>query len=190
MNLKVTALSLILFFAFGSNAQFHHLNKAIYLNEGTNEIYLEDYYLNFKKIRSAKLLNSNKSISISNGKAKISNQNLNSFIDFIEVTFSDKTEVIPVFKSNKKEISISFPANLKDCSEMAIAGNFNGWSDKKNKLYKSGKNWSTTLLLNEGVYKYQLVCDGQWFFDPTNERKTPNGYGDFNSLFSVESENR
>jgi len=187
-NLKALVLSFILLFAFNAIAQYHQLNKAIYLSEGSNEIHLEDYYLNYRNIRSAKLLNSNKALNLSNGKTTISNSSLKTFIDFIELTFSSKTEVIPVYKSLKKEVSISFPANLKDCKSMAVAGNFNGWSGKKNKLVKRGNNWTTTLLLNEGVYKYQLVCDEAWFFDPTNPKKTPNGYGDFNSLLDVTSE--
>ena len=44
--------------------------------------------------------------------------------------------------------------------------------------------WSVTVYLEPRVYEYKLIVDGHWWwdYDTTNPTKTPDGYGNYNSI--------
>jgi hypothetical protein len=44
--------------------------------------------------------------------------------------------------------------------------------------------WSVTVYLEPGVYEYKLIVDGFWWwdYDIENPIKTPDGYGNYNSV--------
>ena len=44
--------------------------------------------------------------------------------------------------------------------------------------------WSVTVYLEPGVYEYKLIVDGYWWweYDTANPIKTPDGYGNYNSI--------
>ena len=70
-------------------------------------------------------------------------------------------------------------------SEVYVAGTFNEWNAKKNKLaYKSG-SYATTLMLPKGRHEYKFVIDGVWCVDPECPEWTPNGLGSLNSVLNV-----
>ena len=74
-------------------------------------------------------------------------------------------------------------------AEVAVAGDFNGWSEAASPLRKD----SSGLWLAEvktpppGSYQYKFILDGKrWIDDPSNGRKAPDGYGGMNSLLVID----
>lgn len=70
-------------------------------------------------------------------------------------------------------------------SEVYVAGSFNGWNPKKNKLiYKDGY-YTGTILLPKGRHEYKFTVDGVWCVDPECPEWVPNGLGSLNSVIAV-----
>ena len=71
--------------------------------------------------------------------------------------------------------------------EVYVVGDFNNWKiDESSKLEKNEEDeWQKSFYLLPGVYRYKFVADGLWFWDPANNEKEPNPYGDFDSVFKV-----
>ncbi len=67
--------------------------------------------------------------------------------------------------------------------QVALAGDFNAWSNTANPMRKDDDGvWSTTVQLGPGEHQYKFVVDGQWIADPGN----PVTGGDFgNSMIQV-----
>lgn len=106
-----------------------------------------------------------------------------SAISVLEVSYQNTAHHIPVFTSEKVryELSVDLDGNP---STVAIAGNINGWNPSATPLTnEENGSWSTSLLLNPGLYQYQVVVDGEWMLDPNNPNKMDNGQGGFNSTF-------
>lgn len=76
--------------------------------------------------------------------------------------------------------------------EVYVAGDFNGWNPKASKMDGPDANgvFSVTLPLSGGRYGYKFVADGQWFSDPKNPNKVPDGFQGFNSILELKSEGR
>ncbi len=67
---------------------------------------------------------------------------------------------------------------------VALRGDFaaDGWTTGIT-MTKNGDTWEATVPVRDNqiiVYKY--VVDGNWISDPENSRKSPDGYGGFNSV--------
>ena len=78
-----------------------------------------------------------------------------------------------------------FTLKAKAGSEVYVAGTFNGWNPKKNKLaYKNGV-YSGTILIPKGRHEYKLIIDGVWCADPECQEWAPNGLGSLNSVINV-----
>ncbi|MCS7184765.1 MAG: alpha-amylase family glycosyl hydrolase [bacterium] len=74
--------------------------------------------------------------------------------------------------------------------EVYLAGSFNGWNSKRDKMeYKNGR-FIKTLELKPGVYSYKFVVDGRWLKDEKNPLTEPDGFGGFNSVIQVGSVER
>jgi chromosome partitioning protein len=77
------------------------------------------------------------------------------------------------------------PLTLGD--QLAIAGNFNGWSGTTHPM-KANLDlgvWELCLKLPPGKVQYRLVIDGQWCTDPYNDTCEPNPFGETNSVVTV-----
>ena len=83
---------------------------------------------------------------------------------------------------------VTFQIRVEKGSEVYVAGSFNGWNPKKDKLtYKeSGGTYSTTLLLGKGRHEYKFVVNEVWCVDPECAEWTPNGLGSLNSVIVVD----
>ena len=72
---------------------------------------------------------------------------------------------------------------------VAVAGDFNGWSQFATPLQRNGSGlWSTEITApRSGRLEYKFVIDGQrWIEDPSNGMKTLDSYGGFNSVVVIE----
>lgn len=70
-------------------------------------------------------------------------------------------------------------------SQVYVAGTFNGWNPKKNKLTYKGGVYSARILLPKGRHEYKFVVDDVWCVDPGCPDWAPNGLGSLNSVISV-----
>ena len=58
-------------------------------------------------------------------------------------------------------------------TRMHLAGSFNGWSREATPMTDNGQGvWSVTLTLDEGMYQYKFVADGEkWITDPKGDKE-------------------
>ncbi len=72
--------------------------------------------------------------------------------------------------------------------KVALVGSFNNWDRDANTM--AGPNdqgvWTAELVLDTGVYQYKfLVNNEDWYADPANVERVPDGYGQHNSLLRL-----
>ncbi|NPV02829.1 MAG: hypothetical protein HPY53_15765 [Brevinematales bacterium] len=67
--------------------------------------------------------------------------------------------------------------------EVFLAGEMNNWNPKSIPM-KAGDAgvWTVTLFIDEGVCQYKFVVDGVWKSDPANPDRMDDGFGGFNSV--------
>ncbi|MEO1584484.1 MAG: AAA family ATPase [Planctomycetota bacterium] len=82
---------------------------------------------------------------------------------------------------------ILFVQPLSAGRQISVAGDFNGWSTRANRL-----NADPTLGVHQacihlppGRHRYRLVIDGRWTADPNNPTIEPNEFGETNSVIVV-----
>jgi serine protease AprX len=72
---------------------------------------------------------------------------------------------------------------------VAVAGDFNGWSEVAAPLKRNGSGlWSTEIVIpRAGRFEYKFIVNKrQWIEDPSNGMKTPNEFDGFNSVLVIE----
>lgn len=94
---------------------------------------------------------------------------------------------IPSEAARKFPVTFTFspPAPAKT---VTLAGTFNNWNKNAQpmELEASTGVWTVTLELLEGEYQYKFVVnDSDWFHDPKQELKAPDGFGGYNSVLRV-----
>jgi glycosidase len=75
-----------------------------------------------------------------------------------------------------------------DASSVSLRGDFapDGWTTGVD-MTQTANGWEATVPAgDQQIVVYKLVVDGTWIADPANPRKTPDGYGDFNSVTRVD----
>jgi cyclomaltodextrinase len=88
-------------------------------------------------------------------------------------------------KSAKKAYRFTYDPKGQKVKSVAIVGQMNDWSPKKNIFHEEGGKWAASVDLNPGTYQYQLVVDDKWILAPDNDVKVDNDNGGFNSLFTA-----
>jgi glycosidase len=71
---------------------------------------------------------------------------------------------------------------------VVVAGSFNAWDRQAGAAQgpNADGDWTAAVELGTGVYEYKfLVNDEQWFPDPTNVDRVPDGFGGFNSILRL-----
>jgi 1,4-alpha-glucan branching enzyme len=87
--------------------------------------------------------------------------------------------------SSKGGKRVKFAIQAAPDSEVYVAGSFNAWDAKKNRMkYKDG-TWSTTLVLPPGRHEYKFVVNEVWCVDPGCTEWAPNSFGSLNSVVMV-----
>ncbi len=71
--------------------------------------------------------------------------------------------------------------------QIAVAGDFNGWSTRANRLNPDPRLGvhQACVHLPPGRHRYRLVIDGRWTADPHNTNIEPNEFGETNSVIVV-----
>jgi pimeloyl-ACP methyl ester carboxylesterase len=87
--------------------------------------------------------------------------------------------------------SITF--RLKDhpnAKSVALAGTFNNWNTHSTPMNRKGADWSVSIKLASGTYRYKFVVDkDRWTVDPENSQTEADGEGHVNSVLIID-ENR
>jgi len=112
-------------------------------------------------------------------------------LTFLHFTNDGIAQVLPVIVNQKISVSVKLKPD-KPTDNVYVMGSFNTWSRRSIPLSDKDANgiYETTLELDEGVYEYQFVTDYGEFPDPNNSEKVDNGFGSFNSVLKVKSENK
>ena len=103
----------------------------------------------------------------------------------LEVTYEGLRYDIPVFATNKIRHTFSYKPSSTSVKEVLLAGSMNGWNAKATPLRNDGKQWSTDLVLTQGLYQYRIWEDGKEMMDASNPNTISNGMGGFNNTFQV-----
>lgn len=83
---------------------------------------------------------------------------------------------------------VVFAARFDQASEVAIAGDFNGWSPQAGMMQPGRRagEFRMAMPLKAGRYRYRLVVDGKWMTDPNNQYVETNQFGELNNIVEVE----
>lgn len=73
-------------------------------------------------------------------------------------------------------------------ANVQLRGDFagDGWTSGVTMTKKDGAFEVTLPVRDQQVIVYKFVVDGNWIADPTNTRKSPDGYGAFNSVMRAD----
>lgn len=80
------------------------------------------------------------------------------------------------------KISYHFDPAGKEYREVALKGEFNGWTPSRTPLALKDGLWQTDLFVSAGRYQYLVVADGAEMLDPGCDVKESNQMGGFNSV--------
>ena len=164
------------------------LASPIRLDFGQTEIHLGDYFENPEKVDSVSFgAGADFSYDKVSGILAVTDFQSDDPISYLVASYEGVDYEIPVFKSRKQAHVFRYEPPKGDPKEIGLKGNFNGWNYKAGMLTKVDGIWTDTLILNPGLYEYQIVQDGEEMLDPTNPDKKDNGSGGFNSTFQVGS---
>ena len=87
--------------------------------------------------------------------------------------------------------SITF--RLKDhphAKSVALAGTFNNWNTESTPMTRKGADWSVSINLAPGAYRYKFVVDKErWTVDPENLQTEDDGSEHINSVVIVPAAN-
>ncbi|WP_248722794.1 hypothetical protein [Seonamhaeicola sp. ML3] len=86
----------------------------------------------------------------------------------------------------KKDGNVHFKLKgYHDARKVVLAGSFNKWHESLFKMKKTKEGWELTLQMKPNIYQYRFIVDGHWMEDPHNTNKTPNEYGEYNSVVDI-----
>lgn len=111
--------------------------------------------------------------------------------EFVSDTFGGQNSVVFVGDKNKlsalRRVEFTYVPQ-KTVKEVYLAGSFNAWNQKANKLEKNEDgSYSTTLLLKPDEYSYKFVVNGtDWVTDPNADKYEDDGFGGKNSIIVVD----
>jgi 1,4-alpha-glucan branching enzyme len=97
-----------------------------------------------------------------------------------------KTAKKAVKKLKPNEKLVKFQIQAEAGSEVYVAGSFNAWDPKANKLRKVKDMYAASIVLQKGRHEYKFVINGVWHVDPNCPEWQPNSMGSINSLLTVE----
>jgi glycosidase len=112
-------------------------------------------------------------------------------LNFISFRNESKNNDLAVIIKEKERVTFSLRPNFK-VKKLFVMGSFNTWNRNSHPLSDNDGDgiWTTTILLDEGIYQYQFVADKREFPDPYNDEKVDNGFGSFNSIKRVTAQNK
>lgn len=81
-----------------------------------------------------------------------------------------------------------FLKGYRNAKKVILAGSFNKWNEELFAMKKTNDGWELILQLKPNRYEYRFIIDGYWIEDPSNLNKTPNEYGEYNSVIDINKE--
>lgn len=96
--------------------------------------------------------------------------------------YQGKSTDVLLKRSPVVKISYRFDPAGKEYREVALKGEFNGWTPSRTPLALKDGLWQTDLLVSAGRYQYLVVADGAEMLDPGCSVKESNQMGGFNSV--------
>lgn len=84
-------------------------------------------------------------------------------------------------------VYVQFLYVAPEAETVAVAGDFNEWSDQGFHLEDPDGDgiWTGEAPLSPGLHKYMFVVDGEWVTDPQADRYVDDGFGNRNALIEV-----
>lgn len=84
------------------------------------------------------------------------------------------------------KVTLTLPDDWAE-KEVAVAGDFNDWDTKAQKLKKTKNGWTTTLRLKpENEYKFKYLVDREhWVNDDAADKYVPNEFGTEDSVVVI-----
>ncbi len=190
MKNKITILLLIWFVGIKLGAQqITDIIQPVNLKAGkTDSVFVEDLF--YSKNYDLTFLPSNE--------VKIIFDKTNNYVKFTpgssfegmtvaEFNLSGKTYLIPLIVKKEKYYKFEFKPDT-NYSVLTLFGSFNGWN--RYQLFMKDENndgvYDVEVALEPGTYQYKFFADGKEIVDPLNPDKVPNGFGDFNSVITIQ----
>jgi 1,4-alpha-glucan branching enzyme len=88
-------------------------------------------------------------------------------------------------KANPDNSSVFVCKLNPDAKEVYLAGEFNDWDTRADRMVKRKGEFRKTLRLAPGEYQYRFIVDGQWHSHPSAAAEVPNEFGTTNSIIRV-----
>jgi pimeloyl-ACP methyl ester carboxylesterase len=102
---------------------------------------------------------------------------------------SGRSQPNPQTTTSPASITFRLKAHL-NAKSVALAGTFNNWNTQSTPMTRKGADWSVSIKLAPGTYRYKFVVDkDRWTVDPENAQTEADGEGHVNSLLIID-ENR
>jgi chromosome partitioning protein len=94
-----------------------------------------------------------------------------------------------VKEGTKMMFTATFTLKAPEAQSVYVTGSFNDWSlEESCRMRFEDGQWTVSVPLHPGLYKYQFIVDGRWREDPTNPRQERNSFGDINSIIEVKAD--
>ncbi len=162
------------------------LASPVLLEYDTTVVYLSDYFRDTSAIEGIEIPGMADSLfHLRDGRVTIAPVAATEAVYLLQVEADSITESVPLFRSAKQKVELTFDPAGRKYDAVSVAGEFNGWTAGRTNFELVDGSWKTSLLLNPGAYQYQLVADGLWMTDPANPELRDNNAGGFNSVLKV-----
>lgn len=162
-------------------------NINVELNKEKNVVLSDLFYSNNYEITFSE--NPYLKVTINKQSNSISLKSKSDFVGMTLVEFSIDGSAynIPVTIYKNDAYKFQFTPSKK-YKELYLFGSFNGWNRKDIKMTDEDGNgtFEAEAALEPGVYAYKFFGDGEEIVDEANPNKTPNGFGSFNSLRTID----
>lgn len=95
---------------------------------------------------------------------------------------------LPGQRETLAQVEVTFTISGINANQIAVAGDFNGWSVSANQLEDPDGDgiWTGKMYLKPGRYEYMLVVDdGKWVTDPNAKVYADDGFGSRNAVLFI-----
>jgi glycosidase len=186
---RIILLLSLFFIAFivKVNAQFNEVIKPLILDQNNSIIHLQDFITDVASIDSVILPKHFRSI-LSKDKLQLRILNIGAKVPYVStmrIYAKGKQIDCALFKSSKMMKPFQIDDPLNKYKSISLAGDFNSWSATATPMKFLNGKWVAYLNLNPGIYHYQIIVDGKWKLDFTNQDSVPNGLGAYHSIVRI-----
>ncbi|MEQ9092207.1 MAG: alpha-amylase family glycosyl hydrolase [Balneola sp.] len=187
---KLTGL-VVLFLIWGCSSeknikygdQIVGLGSPITLGYDSTIVIMEDYFMDPSTIDDVSTPSSI-TYYLTDGNSKlVLKGDISGKLDVISFHDGDVSYDILLKKTSKQEVTFSLEDKGYDLVQ--IKGEMNAWNPNASDFKKENGTWTFSMLVNEGLYQYLFVVDGEEMIDPSNSETVSNGMGGFNNLLTV-----